>query len=55
LASLGSPLLVNMLKRQLKEGKMPLSVSGTLQNPGIHFKGLPSNFNSLLQNRPQKP
>jgi type II secretion system protein N len=55
LASLGSPLLVNMLKRQLQEGKMPFSVSGNLQEPGIHFKGLPSNFNSLLQNTPKKP
>ncbi len=55
LASLGNPMLVNMLKRQLQQDKMPFSVSGTLKEPGIHFKGLPSNFNSLLRDKAKKP
>lgn len=42
LASLGGPQLAAMLKNQLREGKLPFTVSGTLHQPGINFTGLPA-------------
>jgi type II secretion system protein N len=55
LASLGSPMVVNMLKRQLRQDKMPFTLNGTVQEPGIIFKGLPPDFNRLLQDKAKKP
>jgi type II secretion system protein N len=55
LASLGSPMLVNMLKRQLRQDKMTFTLNGTVQEPGIIFKGLPPDFNRLLRDKAKKP
>lgn len=40
---------VNLLKKQLKGGKLPFTISGTLKEPGIVFTGLPADFNKRLQ------
>ncbi|WP_417909922.1 type II secretion system protein GspN [Candidatus Electronema sp. PJ] len=56
LASIGgSPLLANVLKSHLQKGKLPFTVSGTLNEPGIIFAGLPTNFNQQLQGRGRQP
>jgi type II secretion system protein N len=55
LASLGSPMVVKMLKRQLRQDKMPFTLNGTVQEPGIRFNGLPPDFNRLLQDKANKP
>ena len=55
LASLGSPMMVNMLKRQLRQDRMPFTLNGTVQEPGIRFNGLPPDFNRLLRDKAKKP
>jgi len=40
---------VNLLKKQLKGGKLPFTINGTLKEPGIVFTGLPADFNQRLQ------
>jgi type II secretion system protein N len=49
LATLGNVLLANMLTRQLRDGKLPFIITGTVQEPGISFRGLPEDFNRQLQ------
>jgi type II secretion system protein N len=49
MASLGSGTSVNLLKKQLKNGKLSFTINGSLTEPGIVFAGLPANLNSLLQ------
>jgi len=48
-ATLGTGTAVNLLKKQLNNGKLTFTVNGSLKEPGIIFAGLPTNFNSLLQ------
>ncbi len=49
LTGLNDGSAVNLLKKQLKGGKLPFTVSGTLKEPGIVFTGLPTDFNQRLQ------
>ncbi len=55
LASLGSPMAVNMLKQQIRQDKMPFTLNGTVQEPGIRFNGLPPDFNRQLRDKAKKP
>ncbi|CAK8721065.1 MAG: type II secretion system protein N [Candidatus Electronema aureum] len=55
MASVGSPMLINLLKGQLKNDKLPFTVTGTLNAPGIVFNGLPADFNQQLQGRSGQP
>ena len=45
LSGLGNDMAVNLLKKQLREGKLPFIINGSLKEPGIVFTGLPSDFN----------
>ena len=45
LSGLGNEMAVNLLKKQLQEGKLPFTINGSLKEPGIFFSGLPSDFN----------
>jgi len=49
LASIGEPSVVNLLKQQLKGGKLPFRVNGTVREPGIVFAGLAADLNKQLQ------
>ncbi len=49
LATIGDGSMVNQLKRQLKGGKLPFVISGTLEEPGIVFTGLPTGLNQRKQ------
>jgi type II secretion system protein N len=49
LATLGNVLLANLLTRQLKDGTLPFTITGTVQEPGISFRGLPEDLNRQLQ------
>jgi type II secretion system protein N len=49
MAALGSPVLADLLKRQLRQGKLSFTISGMLQEPGINFIGLPAEFNRQIQ------
>ena len=52
LAGLGEEVDVKLLKKQLQRGGgLPFSVNGTVQQPGIIFKGLPSGLKKRLQVR----
>lgn len=55
MASLGNPMLADLLKRQLRQGKLPFIISGALKEPGIHFTGLPTEFSRPLQRRGKQP
>jgi type II secretion system protein N len=56
LASLGGgPLLANVLKSHLQGGKLPFTVTGTLNEPGIIFAGLPTDFTQQLPGRSGQP
>jgi hypothetical protein len=50
LATIGDKSMVSMIKKQLKGGKLPFVISGTLEEPGIVFTGLPTaGFNQQTQ------
>jgi type II secretion system protein N len=49
MASLGGPQFANMLKSQLRDGKLPFTVSGTVQQPGISFPSLPAGIRPQLR------
>ncbi len=49
LSTIGDPAAVNMVKSQLQDGKLPFTISGTLEKPGIVFTGLPTDFNQRLR------
>ena len=49
LTGIGNAVAVNLLKSRLKDGKLPFSINGTLQEPGIVFAGLPADLNKKLQ------
>jgi type II secretion system protein N len=49
LATLGNASLANLLTRQLQQGKLPFTITGTVQEPGLSFRGLPENLNQQLQ------
>jgi type II secretion system protein N len=49
LASFGSPKVVELLKRQLRDGGLPFTINGILREPGIVFTGLPADFNKKPQ------
>ena len=49
LTSLGNPSIVKLLKKQLKGGKLPFVINGTIKAPGIVFTGLPVDLNKQLQ------
>jgi type II secretion system protein N len=51
LAPIGDAMTVNLLKKQLQQGKLPFIINGTLSKPGIVFSGLPADLNSQLQGR----
>ena len=51
MTSIGDARLQSVLKRQLKEGKMPFKVTGALKEPGIVFTGLPADFSRRLRKR----
>ncbi|MCW5198408.1 hypothetical protein VU06_01510, partial [Desulfobulbus sp. F3] len=57
LASLGGgPVVANLLKSRLQGGsKLPFTVTGTLNEPGIVFTGLPTEFTRLLNNGSGQP
>lgn len=49
LSGIGNDMAVNLLKKQLQEGKLPFTINGPLKEPGIVFTGLPADFNQRLQ------
>ncbi len=49
LASIGDAAAVNILKKQLKDGKLPFTINGTVKEPGVVFTGLPAEFNQQLR------
>ena len=49
LSGIGNDTAVNLLKKQLQEGKLPFTINGPLEEPGIVFSGLPADFNQRLQ------
>ena len=49
LSSIGDATAVNMVKSQLQGKKLPFIISGTLEEPGIVFTGLPADFNQRPQ------
>ncbi len=49
LSSLKNATLANLLKKQLKDGKLDFTVNGSLAEPGIVFTGLPADLNKQLQ------
>ncbi|MGR0480029.1 MAG: type II secretion system protein GspN [Candidatus Electronema sp. V4] len=49
LASLGGgPIAASLLKSRLQNGKLPFTITGPLNAPGIVFSGLPADFSSQL-------
>ena len=48
LSGIGDQAAVDVLKKQLKEGKLSFSINGALVEPGIVFAGLPPEFNQQL-------
>jgi type II secretion system protein N len=57
-ASVHSPSLVNMLKKEMRQGSLPFTVNGPLKEPGIVFTSLPPAFNrqmGLQKGLPKKP
>ncbi len=49
LTGIGNPVAIKLLKSRLKDGKLPFTINGTLQEPGIVFAGLPADLNKKLQ------
>ena len=49
LSGIGNDMAVNLLKKQLQEGKLPFTINGPLKEPGIVFTGLSADFNQHLQ------
>lgn len=49
LSGIGDSAAVNLLKKQLQEGKLPFTINGTLKEPGIVFTSLPAEVNQRLQ------
>ena len=49
LSGIGDQVAVDLLKSQLKEGKLSFTINGALREPGIVFAGLPPEFNQQLQ------
>ncbi len=49
LTSIGDAAAVILLKKQLKAGKLPFTINGTVKEPGIVFTGLPPEFNQQLR------
>jgi type II secretion system protein N len=50
LATIGDPAMVKLVKKQLKGGsKLPFTISGTLEEPGIDFTGLPTGTGQRTQ------
>jgi len=49
LSGLGHEVIVNQFKRQLQGGRLPFTVKGPLEEPGIIFLGLSPDFNKRLQ------
>ena len=47
-ASVNSPSLVHMLKKEMQKGGLPFTVNGLLQEPGIVFTSLPPAFNRQM-------
>ena len=54
-ASVDSPRLVHMLKKEMQKGGLPFTVSGLLKEPGIVFTGLPAALNRMTGLRNKKP
>lgn len=49
LASLGGgPMAASLLKSRLQDGRLPFTITGPLNAPGIVFSGLPADFSSQL-------
>ena len=48
LTAIGDAGAVNILKKQLKDGKLAFTINGTVKEPGIVFTGLPADFNQQL-------
>ncbi|MCI5144689.1 MAG: type II secretion system protein GspN [Candidatus Electrothrix sp. AR3] len=51
MASIGNATVENTLKRQLREGRLPFTITGSLKEPGIIFPGLPANLGKRLEKR----
>jgi type II secretion system protein N len=51
LSSLGDEVIVNQFKKQLQDGRLPFTVKGSLEEPGIIFLGVSPDFNKRLQVR----
>ena len=49
LAGIKDAMAVTVLKKQLRGGKLPFTINGTLQKPGIVFSGLPAGMNKRMQ------
>ncbi len=50
LASLGGgPMAASLLKSHLQDGRLPFTITGPLNAPGIVFNGLPADFSSQLE------
>ena len=49
LTALGEDVEVNLFRKQLREGGLPFTINGSLQNPGIIFKGLPQGLRKRLR------
>ncbi len=47
-ASVDSPSLVRMLKKEMEKGSLPFTVNGLLQEPGIKFTSLSPAFNRQM-------
>ncbi|MCI5139150.1 MAG: type II secretion system protein GspN [Candidatus Electrothrix sp. AR1] len=47
-ASVDSPSLVTLLKKEMQKGNLPFTVKGPLHEPGIKFTSLPPAFNRQM-------
>ncbi len=53
--TLGNPQGVELIRRQLKDGRLTFTVSGRLAEPGILFAGIPASLNTMLQGGRKQP
>jgi type II secretion system protein N len=49
LTGINDAMAVTVFKKQLQEGKLPLTINGTLQQPGIVFGDLPADLNKRMR------
>jgi len=49
LSGLHDEMMVSLIRKQLRDGKLPFTVSGTVLNPGILFKGTSGVIDGIIQ------